>query len=100
MIRQNWHDLPRGQSSKFLLIAGEQDPLSFFFVQQVRDEVVAPFAAIVPPAITLKSLPPALKVAQADSDLAADADQARTRGMSLADQLDCLAPVSGAAAPF
>ena len=99
-IAKDWHDMPWWESIVIRLVAGEQDPLSFFFVQPVRDEAVAPSEAIVPPAITLKSLPPTLKGAQADADLAAGADQARTRGMSRADQLDRLAPVSGAAAPF
>jgi len=51
-------------------------------------------------AITDQGLPPALEGAQTDADLAAGAEQACTRGMSLADQLDRLAPVSGAGQLF
>ena len=49
--------------------------------------------------ITKKALAPSLEGAQADADLAASADQACTSGMGLADQLDRLAPVSGAGQP-
>ena len=40
-----------------------------------------------------------LEDAQADADFAAGAEQARTSGMNLADQLDRLEPVSGAGQP-
>jgi hypothetical protein len=50
-------------------------------------------------AITDQGLAPALEGAQADADLAAGAEQACTTGMGLADQLDRLAPVSGAGQP-
>lgn len=46
--------------------------------------------------ITDRGLPPVLDVEEADTDLAAGTDQARTSGMSPADQLARLAPVSGA----
>ena len=51
-------------------------------------------------AITDQGLPPALEGAQTDADLAAGAEQACTSGMGLTDQLDRLAPVSGAGQLF
>jgi hypothetical protein len=98
-IRQHRHDLPWRQCGEFRLVAGEEDPLAFLFAEAVRDQAWAAFAAIVTIAITDQGLPPALESAQADADLAAGADQARTRCMSLSDQLDRLEAMSGAGQP-
>lgn len=59
----------------------------------------AALPAILTVPITKKALAPSLEGAQTDADLAAGADQACTSGMGLADQLDRLAPVSGAGQP-
>ena len=45
-IRQYGHDLPWRQRRKFRLVAGQQDPLAFFFVEAVSDEAVAALATI------------------------------------------------------
>jgi hypothetical protein len=82
-----------------LLVTSEQDALSLFYVQLVPDQAWTAFTAIVTTAITDQGLPPALEGAQADSDLATGAEQACTRCMGLSDQLDRLAPVSGAGEP-
>ena len=73
--------------------------MALLIAQLVRDQAWAAFAAIVTIAITEHGLPPALESAQADADLAASAAQSCTSGMGLADQLDRLAPVSGAGQP-
>jgi hypothetical protein len=54
---------------------------------------------IVTIVISDQSLPPALESAHAYADFAASSVQACTSGMDLADQLDRLAPVSGAGQP-
>ena len=59
----------------------------------------AALTAILTAPITQNALAPALEGAQADADLAAGADQARTSGMSLVDQLDRLAPMRGTSQP-
>jgi hypothetical protein len=40
-IRQHRHDLPRWQRREFGLVAGEQDPLAFFFAQVLSRMAVA-----------------------------------------------------------
>ena len=60
-IRQDWHDLPRGQSSKFRLIAGEQDPLPLFCAEAVGDMAMTAFAAIDTAPITVELPAPALQ---------------------------------------
>jgi len=64
-IRQNWHDLPRGQSSKFRLIAGEQDPLPLFCAEAVGDMAMTTFASIDSASITLELPAPALQRGEA-----------------------------------
>ena len=59
----------------------------------------ASFTAIVAVIITETGLTPALEGAQRDPDFAAGTYQTRASGMCLADQLDRLAPVSGAGQP-
>jgi hypothetical protein len=99
LIGKGWHDLTWRQCGVLRLVAGEQDSLSLFLAQPVQDTAWTAFTTIVTNAITEHGLPPALEGAQTDADLAAGADQARTSGMSLVDQLDRLAPVSGAGQP-
>jgi hypothetical protein len=81
------------------LIAGEQDPLALLGREAMGNMAGAALPAILTVPITKKALAPSLEGAQADADLAASAEQACTSGMGLADQLDRLAPVSGAGQP-
>jgi hypothetical protein len=99
LIGKGWHDLPWWQCGVLRLVAGEQDSLSLFLAQSVQHTAWTAFTTIVTNAITEHGLPPALEGAQTDADLAKGADQARTSGMSLVDQLDRLTPVSGAGQP-
>jgi hypothetical protein len=80
-------------------VARQQDPLALLLAQPVQDQTGTAFTAIHADSITNKGLLPALKRAQADADLAAGADQARTSGMVLIYQLDRLTVVSGAGQP-
>ena len=73
------------------MIAGEQNPLTFLGREAMGNMAAAALTAILTVPITQKALAPALEGAQADADLAAGADQARTSGMGLADQLDRIA---------
>jgi len=59
----------------------------------------AAVTAILTAVITQNAVAPALKGAQADADLTAGVDQARTSGMGLVDQLDRIAPVRGTSKP-
>ena len=63
------------------------------------DQACTAFTAIVTSTITDQALPLALESAQADTDLAAIADQACTSAMDFADQLDRLVPVRGGGQP-
>jgi len=65
-ICQHRHDLSWRQRREFGLVAGEEDPLAFFFAEAVRDMTVAALTTVH--AITVRSkLPaPALQGAQAD----------------------------------
>lgn len=71
--------------------------MSLLLTQLVQDQVWVAFMAIV--TITDQSLQPALERAQGDADLSACVDQASTRVKSLDDQLDRVAPLSGAGEP-
>ena len=73
--------------------------LALLFTQSVGNQTGAFFTAIVAATITEAGLTPALEGAQRDSDFAAGTYQTRASGMGLADQLDRLAPVSGAGQP-
>ena len=64
-IRQNWHDLPRGQSSKLGLIAGEQDPLALFSAEAVGDMAMTNLASISSASISLELPAPALQHGEA-----------------------------------
>ena len=59
----------------------------------------AALTAILTVPITQKALAPALEGAQADADLAAGADQARTSGMGLVDQPNRLLALGGTSQP-
>jgi len=63
--------------------------LALLLAQLEQDTAWIAFATIMTNAITDHSLPPALESAQADADLAANADQACTSGMGLAGKLNC-----------
>ena len=65
------------------LIAGEQNPLTFLGREAMGNIAAAALTSILTFPTTQKALVPALEGAQADADLAAGADQARTSGMSL-----------------
>ena len=65
----------------------------------MQDQTGTPFTAIHAIPITNKGLSPELEGAQADADLAAGADHARTSGIRLADQFDRLLAVRGAGQP-
>ena len=56
-ICQHRHDLPWRQRRKFGLVAGEEDPLAFFFAEAVRDMTVAALTPVH--AITVRSKLPA-----------------------------------------
>jgi hypothetical protein len=73
--------------------------LELLLAQLVREQAVTAFATIVTTPITEQGLSPALKDAQADVDLFAGTDQACTRDMGVADQLDRIAPVCGTGQP-
>ena len=73
--------------------------MALLLAQLVRDQAWTAFTMILTIAITAQGLPPALEGAQAYADLSAGAEQACTRGMRLADQLNGLEPVSGAGQP-
>ena len=59
----------------------------------------AALTAILTAPITQKALAPALEGAQADADLTAGVDQARTSGMGLVDQLNRLLALGGTSQP-
>ena len=67
-ICQYRHDLSWRQRRKFGLVAGEEDPLAFFFAEAVRDMTVAALTSVH--AITVRSkLPaPALQRRQAHAE--------------------------------
>lgn len=69
------------------MVAGEQDPLALLLAQPGLDKARLAFATIVALAITCQGLTTPCERVQADSNLAVSANQARTRGMGLADQL-------------
>ena len=99
LIGKGWTDLTWRQCGLLELVADQQDSLTLFLAQPVQNTAWNAFATIVTNAITDHSLPPALEGAQADIDIGAGADQANTSSMRLTDQLDRLAPVSGAGQP-
>jgi hypothetical protein len=46
LIGQDRHNLPRRQRRKLRLVAGEQDPLPFFFCEAMGNHPMAAFTAI------------------------------------------------------
>jgi hypothetical protein len=64
LIRQDRHDLPRGQRREFGLVAGEQDPLPLFFCEAMGNHPMAAFTAIHAVPITSELPLPALQGAQ------------------------------------
>jgi hypothetical protein len=64
-IGQNRHDLPWRQRCKFRLVAGQQDPLAFFFAEAVRHVAVAALATVNAITVASKLTAPALQRRQA-----------------------------------
>jgi hypothetical protein len=63
-IRQYRHDLPRRERRKFRLVAGQQDPLAFFFAEAMGHVAVAALAAIDTITVTSELPAPALQRGQ------------------------------------
>jgi hypothetical protein len=64
LIGQDRHNLPRRQRRKLRLVAGEQDPLPFFFCEAMGNHPMAAFTAIHAVPIARELPAPALQGAQ------------------------------------
>jgi hypothetical protein len=60
-VRQDGHDLAGWKRREFRLVAGEQDPLTFFFAEAVSHMAVAAFTTVHTVPITRKLPAPALQ---------------------------------------
>jgi len=60
-IRQHRHDLPWRQRREFTLVAGEEDPLAFFFAEAVRHIAVAALTPVHTAAVTSELPAPTLQ---------------------------------------
>ena len=92
-IRQHRHDLSWRQRREFGLVAGEEDPLTFFFAEAVRDMTVAALTTIN--AITVRSkLPaPALQRGEPYPQQTSDCSGSCTGGHRGLKDLQCFAAI-------
>ncbi len=60
-VRQSRHDLPRRKRCEFRLVAGEQDPLSFFFAEAVGHMALTAFPPVNTTTVASKISTPALE---------------------------------------
>ncbi len=68
MICQHRQDLPRWQRGEFRLVAGQQDPLAFFFAEAMGDVAEAALAAVNAITVTSELTPPTLQRGEPDSE--------------------------------
>ncbi len=92
-IREHRHNLARWQRRKFRFVAGQQDPLAFFFAEAVGHMAMAAFAAVQAVPIAYELPPPALQRRQPNTEQQSQLTGSLTIGHALLEDLQGLPAV-------